>query len=60
MNPFEGMDPQEIASAAIIGVVLAFFIIGIIVTNVRNGVWKVFGFLLVVVVVLGVLKWIRG
>lgn len=60
MNPFEGMTPEEIASAAIIGSVLGFLILTVIVTYVRNGVWIVFGFLLLAVMVIGVLAKARG
>lgn len=60
MNLFDGMTPGEIASVVIIGLVCAFFLAIVVVTYVRNGVWIVFGVLLLVVVVLGVLARARG
>lgn len=60
MNPFEGMDAQTIASIVILGSVLGFLTLIVIATYVRNGVWKVFGVLLLTVLVFGVLRLARG
>lgn len=61
MNPFEGLTPEEIGSALIIGGVLAFLILIVIASKQgKEGMYAVFGVLLVTVLVFGVLKWVRG
>lgn len=58
MNPFAGMDPQTIASALILIGICLFFILIVVCTYVRNGVWIVFGVLLigVILVILGLAR----
>lgn len=61
MNPFDGLTPSEIGSGLIIGVVLTFLILIVIASKQgKEGMYAVMATLFVVVLVVGVLKWMRG
>lgn len=55
MNPW-GLRPEELAAAAIIGLVCLVFLSIVLATYVRNGVWFIVMGVLLVIVVLGILS----